>query len=259
MRGPRGFTTTRLPVSHAFHTSIVAPASEPLRRTLQRIELRPPTAPGDLQRHRRLLPVRARSLCPRCSTCSHGRWRRRCSSSKACDTLYDEGARVFVEVGPKWALRGFVVDVLGDEAAVNLATNHPKAGDVVSFNQALCGLYAAGLGFTGASEDLRLPTTTTERSVAATPAHNETRPRSATDAPTPDLPEQTYAEMGRLLADFLDRVVPFTRPAAARRRRPPPAPRPSSSPERRSAPRVRPVSSTTPTWPGCSTANSSST
>ena len=29
---------------------------------------------------------------------------------------------------------------------VALFTNHPKQGDVISFNQALCGLYAAGLG-----------------------------------------------------------------------------------------------------------------
>ena len=41
----RGFQTAMLPVSHAFHTSIVAPASEPLRRTLERLELRPPEIP----------------------------------------------------------------------------------------------------------------------------------------------------------------------------------------------------------------------
>jgi acyl transferase domain-containing protein len=61
-------------------------------------------------------------------------------------TLYGAGARVFVEVGPKKALHGFVEDVLGDDVLA-LFTNHPKTGDVASFNQALCGLYAAGLGF----------------------------------------------------------------------------------------------------------------
>ncbi len=200
----QGFSTTRLQVSHAFHTSIVAPASEPLRRTLQRIELRPPRLPvisnvtGDFYPSGEVAVPEMLDLLAR-QVASPVQF------VKGLRHLYEEGARVFVEVGPKWALRGFASDVLGDEAAVNLATNHPKAGDVVSFNQALCGLYAAGLGFAGASEDLRLPTTTTERSVAATPAHNETRPRSATDARTPDLPEQTYAEMGRLLADFLDK------------------------------------------------------
>ena len=40
-----GHTAIRIPVSHAFHTSIVAPISEPLRQTLSRLELRPPALP----------------------------------------------------------------------------------------------------------------------------------------------------------------------------------------------------------------------
>ena len=67
-------------------------------------------------------------------------------------TLYDAGARVFVEVGPKRALHGFVEDVLGGhDDVLALFTNHPKQGDICAFNQALCGLWAAGLGFGAAS------------------------------------------------------------------------------------------------------------
>ncbi len=40
-----GHTAMRIPVSHAFHTSIVAPASEPLRPQLARLGLRPPALP----------------------------------------------------------------------------------------------------------------------------------------------------------------------------------------------------------------------
>ena len=66
---------------------------------------------------------------------------------KGLRTLYEAGARVFVEVGPKKALHGFVEDVLGDRPDVlALFTNHPKLEDATAFNQALCGLYAAGLG-----------------------------------------------------------------------------------------------------------------
>src|SRR6202007_199525 len=66
---------------------------------------------------------------------------------KGLHTLYEAGARVFVEVGPKKALQGFAEDVLGNRPdVVSLFTNHPKFGDIASFNQALCGLYAAGLG-----------------------------------------------------------------------------------------------------------------
>ena len=46
---------------------------------------------------------------------------------------------------------------------VSLFTNHPKVGDIVAFNQALCGLYAAGLG-RGIADGLR------KSSVATIPA-----------------------------------------------------------------------------------------
>ena len=66
---------------------------------------------------------------------------------KGLQTLYHAGARVFVEVGPKKALQGFAEDVLSEYGdAVSIFTNHPKVGDIVAFNQALCALYAAGLG-----------------------------------------------------------------------------------------------------------------
>jgi len=40
-----GFNVVELPVSHAFHTSIVAPASEPLKQMLQRLRLQTPVTP----------------------------------------------------------------------------------------------------------------------------------------------------------------------------------------------------------------------
>ena len=57
-----GYNVVPLPVSHAFHTSIVAPASEPLRRVLERLRLE----------------------CPRCWISSGGRSLRPCNSSRAC-------------------------------------------------------------------------------------------------------------------------------------------------------------------------------
>jgi acyl transferase domain-containing protein len=41
----QGVNVVLLPVSHAFHTSIVAPASDPLREVLSRLTLQPPRLP----------------------------------------------------------------------------------------------------------------------------------------------------------------------------------------------------------------------
>ena len=54
-----GLTTARLPVSHAFHTSIVAPVSEPLRRVARTSRAAAAGAADHLQCHRRLLSERS--------------------------------------------------------------------------------------------------------------------------------------------------------------------------------------------------------
>ncbi len=142
--GERGYDAMPLPVSHAFHTEIVAGVSEPLRATLRRMSLSPaqipvvanvdggfyPTGPGAQEQVVELLGRQVASPV---------------QFVAGLRTLYEAGARVFVETGPKRALWGFAADVLGDDA-VSLYTNHPKLGDLTSVNHALCGLYAAGLG-----------------------------------------------------------------------------------------------------------------
>jgi acyl transferase domain-containing protein len=76
-----GRTVVPLPVSHAFHTSIVEPASEPLRAALTRLgRLRCRscrTSPATCTR-----PVKGR--CRRRSTFLRARSHHRCSSSPGC-------------------------------------------------------------------------------------------------------------------------------------------------------------------------------
>ncbi len=137
-----GHGAVKLPVSHAFHTRIVAPASEPLRRVLQRLHLQAPQLPvianvtGELypEGHEAMLDLLARQVASPVQFV------------KGLETLYAKGARVFVEVGPKRALQGFVDDVLESPDVLALSTNHPKQEDALAFNQALAGLFAAGLG-----------------------------------------------------------------------------------------------------------------
>ncbi|MDH4017123.1 MAG: beta-ketoacyl synthase, partial [Actinomycetota bacterium] len=144
---------------------------------------------------------------------------------KGLNTLYDAGARVFVEVGPKKALHGFVDEVLGSQHddVVALFTNHPKLGDVASFNQALCGLYAAGLGFApAAAEPAPVAAPVAAAPVAAAPVAAAPVATSAAAVPAPGatavsaLPSPTastprtpmtttrYEELGRLFAGVLE-------------------------------------------------------
>ena len=187
----QGHQAMTLPVSHAFHTEIVAPASEPLRTTLRRLDIAPPRIPvvanvdGELYPDGpdavdRIIDILGRQVASPVQFVAGLR------------TLWAQGARVFVETGPKRALQGFASDVLGDDDALNLHTNHPKSGDLPSFNIALCGLYAAGYGVVEA------PAVLTPAPVVATAPGGP--PPSA--APSSDA---TLLELGRLFADTLQR------------------------------------------------------
>ncbi len=97
---------------------------------------------------------------------------------------------------------------LGDRGdVVSLFTNHPKFGDIASFNQALCGLYAAGLGRGTAAAATEKPVA----SVSATPVAGEksrtiavTLPSENSSVAQPRNGDQ-YAELGHYFADVLER------------------------------------------------------
>ena len=165
---------------------------------------------------------------------------------KGLQTLYAAGARV-VEVGPKKALHGFAEDVLASryDDVVTLFTN-PKLADEVGVNQALCGLWAAGLGF---AEPAAAPA-----AVAAPAPAPAVAPASAPAAPAVQaaptgsrgsgpitLPEvtvsdETITELGRLFAGVLEEGMRLYRgdsgaasaAPAAGSRRPDPTPAPAA-------------------------------
>src|SRR6185369_11599498 len=141
-----GREVRRLPVSHAFHTSIVAPASAPMRKVLERLDVQPPAIPIVANATGELYPVGPDAV-PAMIDLLALQIASPVRFIQGLETLYNQGVRVFVEVGPKRALHGFAEELFGQrEDVLSLFTNHPKAGDLTAFNQAVCGLYAAGLG-----------------------------------------------------------------------------------------------------------------
>ncbi|MCX7977051.1 MAG: acyltransferase domain-containing protein, partial [Bellilinea sp.] len=137
-----GYQATRIPVSHAFHTKIVAPASEPLKQVIARMNLQAPKIPVAANVTGQFYPTGREEILDILG--------RQVASPvqfiKGMETLYNAGARVFVEIGPKRVLNALANDIFKDRSGVMLlATNHPRKGAVVSFNEAVCGLLAAGI------------------------------------------------------------------------------------------------------------------
>ena len=204
-----GYEVAALTVSHAFHTSIVAGASEPLRQVLERLHLESPRLPIVANTNGEFYPT-GPDVVPQMLDILTQQVASPVQFVKGLRTLYDAGARMFVEVGPKKALQGFADDVLGGRSDVaSLFTNHPKVGDIVAFNQALCGLYAAGLG-RGTPEALRAPAVAAPTAVGSTAEASKQIfvAKSATSAPpAAAVPSNgdRYNQLGQLFADVLDR------------------------------------------------------
>ncbi|MGZ5359289.1 MAG: beta-ketoacyl synthase N-terminal-like domain-containing protein, partial [Solirubrobacterales bacterium] len=193
----RGHQGVRLPVSHAFHTEIVAPAAEPLREMLRRLHVSAPEIPvvanvdGEFYpagpgAEERVIEILGRQIASPVQFI------------KGLQTLFEAGARVFVESGPKRALHGFTSDVLGDDEALSLFANHPKTGELPSFNQALCGLYASGLGVGRSAAPAPAP------AAAAPPAHTGAAGAPHAASPPGAAGDDTYLRLGRMFAEFLD-------------------------------------------------------
>jgi malonyl CoA-acyl carrier protein transacylase len=137
-----GIRAVKIPVSHAFHTKIVEPASQPLRTVIDRMEINPPNLPivanvtGDWYPTGReaILDVLADQVASPVQFI-------------ACmETLYAGGGRTFIEVGPKRVLSTLAVEIFDGLEDVQISSlNHPRKGGLVSFNEALCTLLAAGI------------------------------------------------------------------------------------------------------------------
>ncbi len=206
-----GYDVSALSVSHAFHTSIVAPASESLRRVLARLRLASPQLPIIANVNGEFYPT-GPDVVPQMLDILAQQVAAPVQFVKGLRTLYNAGARLFVEVGPKKALQGFAEDVLGEHGdVVSLFTNHPKVGDIPAFNQALCCLYASGLG-RGTPDSAR------QTSPASIPEISLHTPAAAAAA-GPGVPTNGdhYVELGRLFSDVLERGWQLThgqKPAA---------------------------------------------
>jgi acyl transferase domain-containing protein/acyl carrier protein/NADP-dependent 3-hydroxy acid dehydrogenase YdfG len=202
-----GYDPVALPVSHAFHTSIVAGASAPLRKELERLHLQSPRLPIAANVNGEFYPM-GPDVVPKMLDILCQQVAAPVQFVKGLRTLYNAGARIFVEVGPKKALQGFAEDVLAEHGdVISLFTNHPKIGDLPAFNQALCALYAAGLG-RGVAETLAEPVITVPDAIAAeipTPAPVVASTNASTGTQAAPLNGDRYAELGHLFADVLER------------------------------------------------------
>ncbi|MGA1872031.1 MAG: SDR family NAD(P)-dependent oxidoreductase [Thermoplasmatota archaeon] len=152
----RGIEAVQLPVSHAFHSGVVAPVKDILRDYLSKLTINPPKIPllsnvtgdyypmeGDPKRIKEdILDLLKEQVA------SSVEW------ISQVERAYADGCRTFIEVGPKRALTSFAYNLMEDEVKKGMVfpitSNHPKKGGMSTFNEMVSFLWS--LGF-----DLRIP------------------------------------------------------------------------------------------------------
>ncbi len=136
-----GMEAREIPVSHAFHSAIVAPATEPLARVLRNLKVCVPSTPilSNVDAH--YYPTNSADIVDLLA-------KQLASPVEFIDQverMYQDGARIFIEVGPKRAITGFVRNILGDREHRALATNHHKKTGAEAFKEVLAALASDGV------------------------------------------------------------------------------------------------------------------
>ncbi|NHJ47928.1 MAG: SDR family NAD(P)-dependent oxidoreductase [Asgard group archaeon] len=146
----KGIDSFYIPVSHAFHTEVVASAKVPLRKTLMNLTIKKPVIPMLSNVTADFYPMKGKEkkvkeeiLDLLTEQVSHSvEW------LDEVKKAYAEGCRVFIELGPKRALTSFTYNILEDQVkkgkVFTILSNHPKKGGIVTFNEFIGSLWALG-------------------------------------------------------------------------------------------------------------------
>ena len=149
-----GYQAVKIQVSQAFHTKIVEPASQPLRQIIAQMQITPPKLPIVANVHGAWYPQAREEILDILAAQVHSP----VQFVQCIQTLYDAGGRVFVEVGPKRVLNVLVSEILQECEDIHAtATNHPRKGGLVSFNETIACLLAAGIPMDRELEHSPLP------------------------------------------------------------------------------------------------------
>ena len=137
-----GIQAVQIPVSHAFHSDIVKPAMPQYRAFLDTLEFHSPKMPITTNVTAEFYPSDPNKIKDLMVTqISHSvEW------IKQLRTTYESGVRLFVECGPKRVLSALAANTLSDKKDIKvLASNHPKKGGIVEFNDLFANLTSSGI------------------------------------------------------------------------------------------------------------------
>jgi acyl transferase domain-containing protein len=137
----RGALCQPLPFSRAYHTRFYEPALGPLKSFFDTLPVVPTKTPLYSCLSAGLFPDDIAAM----RELAVMQWARTVLFKDTIEKMYADGARIFLEVGPRSNLTGFVGDILKDQDVLVVACNSQRQSGLGQFLLALSQLFAHGV------------------------------------------------------------------------------------------------------------------
>jgi len=140
-----GLMTEDLPFGRAYHTPEFAPMVGPIREFFDGLDVFPPSIPlYSCCSAARVAddPAEVRRLAV-------AQWTRPVEFRRTVEAMHADGFRLFVDVGARGNLAGFVEDTLRGRPAFAVAANQPRRSGLTQINHLVASLFAQGIDLKG--------------------------------------------------------------------------------------------------------------
>lgn len=137
-------TNKLLFVSHAFHTSLLQPVAERFYNQIQAIPFLPSSSRVMMNQSGEFYKDDAQSLAE-LPQLLREQILRPVNFVAGIQRLYQEGVRLFVEVGPNSILSNLVKDIFADQPVTVLTANYRNTNDLTCLQKLLAGLFVEGV------------------------------------------------------------------------------------------------------------------
>ena len=139
----RGVVCEGLPFERAYHTPAFAPALGPIAEFFDALDLAPSRIPLYSCAAEGLMPDEAEGI----RRLAIDQWTRPVGFRRTIEAMHSAGLDVFVDVGARGNLAGFVEDTLRGRPAFAVAANLPRRSGLAQLNHLVASLFAQGVDF----------------------------------------------------------------------------------------------------------------
>jgi acyl transferase domain-containing protein len=130
-----------LPFSRAYHTASFSRVTSPIADFFDGMTLEPPRLAIYSCASRRRMPADVGAI----RELAVAQWTQTVAFRETIETMHADGLRVFVDVGARGNLAGFVEDILRGKPAFAMAANLPRRSGLTQLNQLVAAAFAQGV------------------------------------------------------------------------------------------------------------------